>query len=107
MLSNLPNITRLHKYLLKMITRSKTTTDFGLTHHSIYQPVKSLYRMQNSITTDTVDIVDTVRTTLKALSPMKSVRFHGAGDIRVDEISEPICGKGEIKVLATFTLILW
>lgn len=79
-----------------MITRSKTTTDFGLTHQSIYQPVKSFDRMQNSITTDTVD---TVRTTLRALSPMKSVRFHGPGDIRVDEISEPVCGKGQVKVL--------
>lgn len=95
-------ITRLYKYLLMMITRSKTTTDFGLAHCSIYQPVKSLYRMQNSITTDTVDIVDTVRTTLKALPPMKSVRFHGACDIRVDEINEPVCGKGEVKVSATF-----
>lgn len=52
--------------------------------------------MQNSIITDTVD---TVRTTLTALSPMKSVRFHGPGDIRVDEINEPVCGKDEVKVL--------
>lgn len=52
--------------------------------------------MQNIITTDTVD---SVRTTLTALSPMKSVRFHGPGDIRVDEISEPVCGKDEVKVL--------
>lgn len=29
---------------------------------------------------------------------MKSVRFHGPGDIRVDEIEEPVCGKGQVKI---------
>jgi len=29
---------------------------------------------------------------------MKSVRFHGSGDIRVDEIEEPVCGTGQVKM---------
>lgn len=27
-----------------------------------------------------------------------AVRFHGRGDIRVDHVDEPRCGKGEVKV---------
>ncbi|KAJ5626208.1 alcohol dehydrogenase [Penicillium lagena] len=29
---------------------------------------------------------------------MKAVRFHGRGDIRVDQLEEPRCGKGEVKM---------
>lgn len=29
---------------------------------------------------------------------MRAVRFHGRGDIRVDQIEEPVCGAGEVKV---------
>jgi hypothetical protein len=29
---------------------------------------------------------------------MRAVRFHGRGDIRVDEIDEPVCGEGQVKV---------
>ena len=29
---------------------------------------------------------------------MRAVRFHGRGDIRVDEIEEPVCGNGQVKV---------
>ncbi|CAG7989855.1 unnamed protein product [Penicillium nalgiovense] len=28
---------------------------------------------------------------------MRAVRFHGRGDIRVDEVEEPICGNGQIR----------
>lgn len=46
----------------------------------------------------TTGMVDALRTTVKAMPSMKSVRYHGAGDIRVEEISEPICGREEVKV---------
>lgn len=29
---------------------------------------------------------------------MRAVRFHGRGDIRLDEVDEPICGRGQVKV---------
>lgn len=29
---------------------------------------------------------------------MKAVRFHGKEDIRLEEIPEPVCGKGQIKI---------
>ncbi|KAL9053555.1 MAG: hypothetical protein Q9206_003887 [Seirophora lacunosa] len=29
---------------------------------------------------------------------MKAVRFHGKGDIRLDDVEIPICGKGQVKV---------
>lgn len=49
-----------------------------------------------------MDTVDTFRTTLKATPSMKSVRFHGPGDIRVDEIDEPVCRSGEVKIRPAF-----
>ncbi|KAE8151762.1 chaperonin 10-like protein [Aspergillus avenaceus] len=33
---------------------------------------------------------------------MKAVRFHGRGDIRVEEIDEPICGDGQVKIRPAF-----
>lgn len=30
---------------------------------------------------------------------MKAVRFHGPRDIRVEQIEEPVCGKGQVKVI--------
>ncbi|GIK05695.1 hypothetical protein Aspvir_009808 [Aspergillus viridinutans] len=33
---------------------------------------------------------------------MKSVRFHGPGDIRIEEIDEPTCGKGQVKLRLAF-----
>lgn len=47
-------------------------------------------------TLDSVD-VDTYHATLKPPPKMKSVRYHGAGDIRVEDIEEPLCGKGQVK----------
>jgi len=41
---------------------------------------------------------DTLHTTLKSAPLMQSVRFHGPRDIRVDEVEEPVCGKGQVKV---------
>ncbi|KAJ5159461.1 uncharacterized protein N7482_006465 [Penicillium canariense] len=41
---------------------------------------------------------DTLHTTLKSARVMQSVRFHGPGDIRVDEVEEPVCGKGQVKM---------
>lgn len=29
---------------------------------------------------------------------MRAVRFHGRGDIRLDEVDEPVCGSGQVKV---------
>ena len=29
---------------------------------------------------------------------MKAVRFHGKEDIRLENIPEPVCGKGQVKV---------
>lgn len=29
---------------------------------------------------------------------MRAVRFHGRGDIRLDEVEEPVCGSGQVKV---------
>jgi hypothetical protein len=46
----------------------------------------------------TIDSVNTVRTRLKTTPTMKSVRFHGPGDIRIEEIDEPTCAKGQVKV---------
>lgn len=37
-------------------------------------------------------------TKLKSSPTMRSVRFHGRGDVRVDTIEEPTCGKGQVKV---------
>lgn len=34
---------------------------------------------------------------------MRAVRFHGPGDIRVDEIDEPTCGKGQVKMRPAYT----
>lgn len=45
-----------------------------------------------------IEAADTLHTTLKTAPTMKAVRFHGPGDIRLDEIEEPVCGKGQVKV---------
>lgn len=45
-----------------------------------------------------IEAADTLRTTLKTAPMMKAVRFHGPGDIRLDEVEEPVCGKGQVKV---------
>lgn len=29
---------------------------------------------------------------------MRAVRFHGRQDIRLDEVEEPVCGNGQVKV---------
>lgn len=29
---------------------------------------------------------------------MRAVRFHGREDIRLDEVEEPFCGSGQVKV---------
>lgn len=29
---------------------------------------------------------------------MKALQFHASGDLRVDDLEEPACGKGEVKV---------
>ncbi|PYH86014.1 alcohol dehydrogenase [Aspergillus uvarum CBS 121591] len=33
---------------------------------------------------------------------MRAVRFYGAGDIRVDQIEEPVCGEGQVKIRPAF-----
>ncbi|RJE24423.1 Dehydrogenase [Aspergillus sclerotialis] len=33
---------------------------------------------------------------------MRAVRYHGRGDIRVDQIDEPMCGDGEVKIRPAF-----
>ncbi|KAI9373657.1 chaperonin 10-like protein [Aspergillus egyptiacus] len=33
---------------------------------------------------------------------MRAVRFHGRGDIRVDQIDEPVCGEGQVKIRPAF-----
>ncbi|GLA40346.1 hypothetical protein AnigIFM63309_007966 [Aspergillus niger] len=48
------------------------------------------------------DSVNTYRTTLKTTPVMKAARFHGRGDIRVEEIEEPACGKGQVKMRPSF-----
>ena len=50
--------------------------------------------------TTSTQAADRLRTTLKTAPVMQSVRFHGPGDIRVDEVEEPICGKGQVKVFS-------
>lgn len=44
---------------------------------------------------------DESRTTLTRRPVMKSVCFHEPGDVRVDEVEEPVCGKGQVKVRFT------
>lgn len=43
------------------------------------------------ITTESVD-------TPKPVPKMRSVRYHGPRDIRLDEIDEPECKKGQVKL---------
>lgn len=31
---------------------------------------------------------------------MTAIRYHGRGDIRLDTVEEPRCGKGDVKVLS-------
>ncbi|KAJ6139181.1 hypothetical protein N7471_005667 [Penicillium samsonianum] len=33
---------------------------------------------------------------------MRAVRFHGRGDIRIDEVEEPVCGNGQVKIRPAF-----
>ncbi|KAJ6099098.1 hypothetical protein N7467_000633 [Penicillium canescens] len=33
---------------------------------------------------------------------MRAVRFHGREDIRIDEVEEPICGNGQVKIRPAF-----
>ncbi|CAI7648179.1 unnamed protein product [Penicillium glandicola] len=33
---------------------------------------------------------------------MRAVRFHGRGDIRLDEVEEPVCGNGQVKIRPAF-----
>ncbi|PYI11784.1 alcohol dehydrogenase [Aspergillus sclerotiicarbonarius CBS 121057] len=48
------------------------------------------------------DSISICQTTLKTTPVMKAVRFHGRGDIRVEEIDEPTCGKGQVKMRPAF-----
>lgn len=50
-----------------------------------------------------IQAAGTLRTALKTPPTMKSVRFHGPGDIRLDEVEEPMCGKGQVKVCTSFS----
>lgn len=36
---------------------------------------------------------------------MRAVRFHGRGDIRIDEVEEPVCGNGQVKASLALLLI--
>lgn len=51
-----------------------------------------------NMSSTSIQAADTLRTTLKTAPTMRSVRFHGPGDIRLDEVEEPVCGKGQVKV---------
>jgi threonine dehydrogenase-like Zn-dependent dehydrogenase len=33
---------------------------------------------------------------------MRAARFHGIGDIRIEQIEEPKCGDGQVKVKPAF-----
>ncbi|PWY94662.1 alcohol dehydrogenase [Aspergillus sclerotioniger CBS 115572] len=48
------------------------------------------------------DSISTYRTTLKSAPVMKAVRFHGRGDVGIEEIEEPTCGKGQVKMRPAF-----
>lgn len=88
-----------------MISRSRSTVNFPDLSQTqqllVERPTKNLHKMREHSTIDTLDTVDTFRTTLKTAAPMKSVRFHGPGDIRVEDIDEPICRRDEIKVCSS------
>lgn len=43
---------------------------------------------------DQICKAQTYRTSFK----MRAVRFHGRQDIRLDEVDEPVCGDGQVKV---------
>ena len=80
-----------------MLIRSKTAInlgDIGPTNGTLQRRTKSVHKMHNT----TTRMVDALRTTLETMPLMKSVRYHGPGDIRVEEISEPFCGREEVKV---------
>jgi threonine dehydrogenase-like Zn-dependent dehydrogenase len=32
---------------------------------------------------------------------MRAVRYHGREDVRVDDVPEPVCGNGQVKVCQT------
>ncbi|KAJ6003498.1 hypothetical protein N7451_006045 [Penicillium sp. IBT 35674x] len=51
-----------------------------------------------SMLNTTIQSGDILHTTLNSAPLMKSARFHGPGDIRVDTIEEPTCGKGQVKM---------
>jgi len=59
------------------------------------RPIRSYSASMLNTTTQSGD---TLHTTLNSAPLMKSARFHGPGDIRVDAIEEPMCGKGQVKV---------
>ncbi|KAJ5714620.1 uncharacterized protein N7483_011801 [Penicillium malachiteum] len=48
-----------------------------------------------------------LRTTLKSAPLMQSVRFHGPGDIRLDQVEEPVCGKGQVKMKPAYAYRVW
>ncbi|KAJ0414912.1 chaperonin 10-like protein [Aspergillus carlsbadensis] len=33
---------------------------------------------------------------------MRAARFHGRGDVRIDQIEEPVCGEGQVKIRPAF-----
>lgn len=37
---------------------------------------------------------------------MLAARFHGRGDIRLEKIEEPPCGKGEVKVFRPYRMLI-
>lgn len=72
--------------------------------------------MMSSTATNSDTLYTTLKTagSTKTAQSMKSVRFHGPGDIRVDVVDEPVCGKGQVKVclfligdeLSCYTILL-
>lgn len=81
-----------------MLGRSMTTVNLDnmsqTQQTAVARPTKNPQKMRNSITADTLD---TFRTNLTTMPPMRSVRFHGPEDIRVEDIDEPVCGR-EVEV---------
>lgn len=58
-----------------------------------------LIRSISAAMLDTLVQADTLRSiTLKSASAIQSARFHGPGDIRVEQVEEPKCRKGQVKM---------
>lgn len=76
------------------MTTLNSTSQKAPFEHKIQPLLRSISATMAKTSTQT----DATRTTLKGAPRMQSVRFHGPDDIRVEEVDEPVCGKGHVKV---------